>query len=144
MDCYAVPPPDYKAGSDSKRDERCQQGPSQCTITATGASSRSGRPQAIAAVSSSRRSAATKDPFNAGEGKVVLQRNTDGERYIRKFDDPEKLQASKPGGMRILHDGVAQHYVQNLRRTTQIFVIFRSTQRYGTRSRATPYGLHFG
>ena len=31
-----------------------------------------------------------KGPLNAGEGNVFLQRNTDGEGYIRKFDDPAK------------------------------------------------------
>ena len=43
MDFYAVSPPDYEAGGDSKREELCQQDPHTFTITATGASSRSGR-----------------------------------------------------------------------------------------------------
>ena len=29
-----------------------------------------------------------RDPSNTGERKVYLQTNTDGEQYIKKFDDP--------------------------------------------------------
>ena len=75
---YAVPPPDYKAGGDSKREELCQQDPQTFTTTATGASSSSGRLEAV------------KDPLHAGEVKVNPQTNTWGERNIRSFDDPAK------------------------------------------------------
>ena len=44
----------------------------------TGAASSSGRPDA------------TREPLNAGEMQVYPQTNTDGEPYIRKFDDKAK------------------------------------------------------
>ena len=78
MDHHAVPPPDNKAGGDSKREELCQQDPKQVTMTATLASSSSGRPEAI------------RDPMSCGEGKVYPRTNTDGERHMRNIDDPEK------------------------------------------------------
>ena len=78
MGYHAVPPPAYKAGSDSERQELCQRDPEPNTTTATGASS------------SSKRLGAVRDPFNTGEGKVYPQTNTDGELYIKRFDDPAK------------------------------------------------------
>ena len=69
VDNHAVLPPDYKAGGDSKREELCQQNPQTFTFLATGASSSFGR------------AAATEE-------KMHLHPNTDGEKYIRKFDDP--------------------------------------------------------
>ena len=110
MDYHVVPPTDYKAGGDSKREELCEQDPEQFTITATGASSFPGRLEATGAASSSGRPKGERDPSNAGDGKVYTQTNTGGEQHIRKFDDPaKKLQALEPGGTSILHDGVAQH-----------------------------------
>ena len=88
MDCHAVPPQD-NAGGNSKREELCQQKPEQLTITATGASSSSGRPEAPG-TSSSGRLAAMSNPLRSGGGKVYPQANTGGERYSRKFDDPAK------------------------------------------------------
>ena len=61
LDYHAASPPDYKAGGDSNREELCQRNPQQFTMTATGASSSSGRPDAIGDTSSS------------GEGKVHPQ-----------------------------------------------------------------------
>ena len=56
MDCHAVPPPDYKAEGGSKREELCQQDLKTITITATAASSTSGRLEAAR---------------NAGEGESL-------------------------------------------------------------------------
>ena len=58
-DCHAVPPPDCKAEGGSKREELCQQDLKTITITATGASSYSGRLEAV------------RDPCNAGEGESL-------------------------------------------------------------------------
>ena len=59
MDCHAAPPPDYKAGGDSKREELRQKDPKQFTRTASGASSSSGRLEAMS------------EPLNVGEGKFI-------------------------------------------------------------------------
>ena len=87
MDYHAVPPPDYKAGGDSWREELCHQDPKQFTITATGEPSSSERLEATGAASSSGRPEAIRGPLNSGEVKVYLKASTDGERYIRKIDD---------------------------------------------------------
>ena len=42
MDYHAVPLADYRAGGDSKREERCQQDPQRFTTMATGTSPSSG------------------------------------------------------------------------------------------------------
>ena len=62
MDYHAVPPPDYGAGRDSKREELCHRDPQTFTITATGGQSSSGRLEAIGAASRSGRPEAVKDP----------------------------------------------------------------------------------
>ena len=41
MDYHTVPPPDYRAGGDSEREDWCQQHPQTITIKATGALSSS-------------------------------------------------------------------------------------------------------
>ena len=71
-DYHAVPPPDCKAGGDFKREELCQQDPQTFTITATGASSSSGRLEAV------------KDPLNTGQVKVYPQTNTDRKQLIQQ------------------------------------------------------------
>ena len=70
MDYHAVHPPDYKAGGDSKREEKCQQYPQTFNITATGASSSTGRQEATGAASSPWRQETVKDPLGTGQGKV--------------------------------------------------------------------------
>ena len=76
MDCHAVPAPDCKAGGDSMREELCRQDLQQLIHHSGDWSS-----SKLRATGSHERSA------NAGEGKVP-QANTDGEQYIRRFDDP--------------------------------------------------------
>ena len=61
MDFLAVPPPDYKAGVDFKREELCEEDPKQFTVTATGASSNSERLEGTVASSSSGRPKAIRD-----------------------------------------------------------------------------------
>ena len=78
VDYHAVPPPDYKAGGDTKREGLCQQNPETFTKTATGELSSSGRLEATGSASSSRRPGPVKNPCTIGEVKVYLQTNTDG------------------------------------------------------------------
>ena len=86
MDCHAVPPPQCRAGGDSKREDLCQHDSERVNTTASGATS-SGQLEA-AGVSSSGRLVAAEDP--ASEQKVHLDPNTDGDQNIRKFDDLAK------------------------------------------------------
>ena len=88
MDNHAVPPPEYQVGGDSNRENLRQQDSERVTRTTTGSSS-SGQLEAAGA-SSSARLVATEDPSNTGERKLHLQTTTDGEKYIKKFDDPAK------------------------------------------------------
>ena len=96
MDIHAVPP-DYRTGGDYGREA-----PS------------SGRPGAM------------RDPLIAGEGKVDLQTNTDGEQHIRRFDDPAKsfqlqIQQEQEFYTIVLH-GIFAIFGKD----PQIFVSFRS------------------
>ena len=78
MGYHAVPPPCYKAGGDSKREELCQQGPKQFTRTATGEASSSRRPEA------------TRDRFNSGWmrkfvlGRTLMESNTSENSMIHR------------------------------------------------------------
>ena len=83
----------------------CQQDPKQFTVTATGSSSSSERPEVTGASSSSEQPEATDGkPLAVCEEEVHLQANDDGERYIRKFDDPAKsLKPQNQEGTRIAH-----------------------------------------
>ena len=87
VDHHAVPPPEYQAGGDSKREDLCQQGSGRVT-RATPAGSSSGQVEAAGVPSSGGPVATEKD--SSSEKKVHLHPNTDGEKYIRKFDDPAK------------------------------------------------------
>ena len=75
MDHHAVPPPEYQAGGDSRRENLCQQDSARVNKTTPRASS-SGQLDA------------TEDP--AVENKVHLHPNTAGDKYSKKFDDPAK------------------------------------------------------
>ena len=66
MDYHAAPPPEYRAGGDSKSEDLCQQD-SQRAIKLLAASVGMGEP--------------------SSEKDVHLQANADGESYIRKFND---------------------------------------------------------
>ena len=80
MDYHAVPPPDYKAGGDSKREGQRQQDSERVSKTTPGASS-SGQLEAAGASSS-------RLPQKILQVKKIdhLHSDTDGE-YIKKFDD---------------------------------------------------------
>ena len=56
----------------------------------------------VAGKSSSRRLVAAEDPSSTGERKVHLHSNTNGEKYIRKFE------AAQRGFTRILHSSTGQ------------------------------------
>ena len=84
MDCHAVPPPDFQAGGDSKRDIL----PLSAWKSQPNDATSSSRQLEAAGLSSSRRLVATEDLSN--EKKVHLHPDTDGEKYIRKFDDLAK------------------------------------------------------
>ena len=84
MDYRAVPPPEYQAGGDSKREDLCQQDSDRVIRTTPGASS-SGQLEA-AGVSSSRRPVATEEPST--KKNVHLHPDTEWRKYIKKFDDP--------------------------------------------------------
>ena len=73
-------------GGDSRRENLCQQDSARANKT-TPRTSSSGQLEAAGA-SSSGRLVATEDLSN--EMNVHLHPNTDGENYIRKFDDPAK------------------------------------------------------
>ena len=93
IDHQTTLPSIYEAGSDSRP-------PKQVTATATGSLTSSINPEA-------QRDRSVKLWW---KWKFILSQNTDGERYIRKFDDPaKKLEASKTRKkMIILLNGVAQ------------------------------------
>ena len=75
MNTHAVPPPDYKVGGDSKREELCQQDLQKFTIPASGAASSSERLEALGAASSFGRPGAVKDPSRMlMKGKFFLRR----------------------------------------------------------------------
>ena len=82
---------------------------------------------------------AIRDPFGFGEEKVSPQANTDGERYIRKSDDPAKC--CYRGGR---NDNSTQWcctvLVRCLGKTPLPNVISHSTHRCGTSSQVTPHG----
>ena len=70
MDCHAVPPPEYRAGGDSKREDLCQHDSERVNKTTPGAPN-------------SGRQVAAEDPSNTCERKVDLQPHTEGEKYIK-------------------------------------------------------------
>ena len=86
MDYHAVPPPEIRGAGFSKCQDLCQQDSERVSRMTPGTSS-SGQLEAAGA-SSSRRPVATEDPSS---GRTVhLHPNTDGNTYIRKFDDAAK------------------------------------------------------
>ena len=128
MDDHAVPPPQYQPGGDSKSENLCQQDSIRVSKVTLRASS--SRQLEAAGVSSSGLLVATEDPSNGK--KVHLHPNTDGEKYIRKFDDLSKY--VKP-------QSVEETNVHNLVNILLTFKNSRSALRFGTNSRAA-YGLH--
>ena len=102
MDNHAVPPPEYQAGGDSKRENLCQQYSERVTWTTPGASS-SGQLEAAGA-SSSGRLVATEDP--SSEKKVHLHPNDDGRNTSGSSGSCTQFQA---GGARILQSSIGQY-----------------------------------
>ena len=84
MDFHAVTPPEYQAGVDSKPEHLCQQDSEKVNKTTPGASL--SRQLKTPGASNSGRPVATED-MSSGK-KVYLRPNTDGEKYIKKLDDP--------------------------------------------------------
>ena len=85
QDHHAVLPPEYQAGGDSKREDLCQPDSERANeYDARRIKIRVNR----AGGSSSGRPVATQD---SREKKVHLHPNTDGENYIREFDDPANI-----------------------------------------------------
>ena len=85
-DYHATPPPKYQVGGDCKRENLGQQDSERVTRMTPGASS-SGQLEAAGA-SSSGSPVATED--SSSEKKDHTHPCTDGDKYIRKFDDPAK------------------------------------------------------
>ena len=140
MDYHAVAPPEYRAGGDSKRENLCQQDSQRVNMTTTGTSSSR---QLETAGASSKRLVATDEL--SSEKRVHLHPNIDGEKYIRKLDEPAKnLKSAERGGARILQSSIehymCQVFVPDLVKILPIFKI-SLTLRSGANSRATAYGL---
>ena len=127
MDYHAVPPPDYNAGGDFKREELCQKDPQTFTMEATGASSSSGRLAATGASSSSGRRGAVNDPLNTGGSESLswdeLWRRT-AHQEIRWSS--KNLSASESGGTGVLREGTAQHLCKHVGKTPQTSAISQS------------------
>ena len=73
---------EYQAGGDSKRENLCQHDSERVNKTTPGIK----LGQLVA----------TEDP--SSEQKIHLNPNPDGEKYIRKFDDPAKKKSSRRAG----------------------------------------------
>ena len=78
----------------------------------------------------------------SSEKKVHFHPNADGEKYIRKFDDPVKNFKPQSEEEHEFHNQVL--YVQELLNILSIFKISRSMLRLGANLRATVCGLHLG
>ena len=133
MDCHAVPPPDYR---------ELEATPSVKTCVSKIPSS-SGQLEAAGA-SGSGRPVAAEDPSNTSEGKVHLQSNTDGEKYIQKFDDPANNLKPQSEEEHEFHNQVLDSCCARFGKVHNNLQMSRSTLRSGANSRATAYGLHLG
>ena len=137
MDYHAVPPPEYQAGGDSKRENLCQQFSERVTWTKPGASS-SGQLEAAGA-SSSGRLVATEDP--SSEKKVHLHPNDDGRNTSGSSGILHTISSWRSTNFTIKYWTV---HVQELVNIPPIFKISRSTLRFGANLQATAYELHLG
>ena len=93
--------------------------------------------------SSSGQLVATGDP--SSEQKVHLHPNLDGEKYIRKFDDPAQKKSSRRVGRST--NFTIKYWtgpVQDLVKIPPILKPLRATLRFVAYVRATAYGLHLG
>ena len=137
MDYHAVPPPEYQAGGDSKRENLCQQYSERVTWTTPRASS-SGQLEAAGA-SSSGRLVATEDP--SSEKKVHLHPNDDGRNTSGSSAILHTISSWRSTNFTIKYWTV---HVQELVNIPPIFKISRSTLRFGAKLQATAYELHLG
>ena len=137
MDYHAVPPPEYQAGGDSKRENLGQQYSERVTWTTPRASS-SGQLEAAGA-SSSGRLVATEDP--SSEKKVHLHPNDDGRNTSGSSGILHTISSWRSTNFTIKYWTV---HVQELVNIPPVFKISRSTLRFGANLQATAYELHLG
>ena len=131
MNHDAVPPAEYQAGGDSRRENLCQHE----RVNQTTRRASSSTQLEAAGPSSSGRLVAAEDPSNEKESSSS-SKNSWGEIHQEVRRSCKEVRAPERGGARIGN--------QVLNSICASFKISRSTLRFGARLRATAYGLRLG
>ena len=129
IDYHAVPPPEYQAGGDSKRDNLCQQDSQRITRTRSG-------------TSSSRRPVATEDP--SSEEKIIFIQTLMENSTSRMLTILQRTSSRRARRSTSFHSQVLESNCARFGKLPPIFKISRSTLPFGANSRGTACGPHLG